>query len=70
MKITVFGANGLTGRRLVQQALDAGHDLVAVTRHSADYPLTHERRRRVTNAEPAEINDRQHSPNYKDNVSR
>ncbi len=43
MKITVFGANGLTGRQLVQQALDAGHDLVAVTRHSADYPLTHER---------------------------
>ena len=43
MKITVFGANGLTGRQLVQQALDAGHDLVAVTRHSAVYPLIHER---------------------------
>jgi putative NADH-flavin reductase len=43
MKITVFGANGLTGRQLVQRALDAGHDVVAVTRHPADYPLTHER---------------------------
>jgi len=43
MKITVFGANGLTGRQLVQRALDAGHDVVAATRHPADYPLTHER---------------------------
>jgi uncharacterized protein YbjT (DUF2867 family) len=31
MDITVFGANGLTGRQLVRQALAAGHDVVAVT---------------------------------------
>lgn len=43
MKITVFGANGLTGRQLVRQALDAGHDVVAVTRHPADYSFTHAR---------------------------
>lgn len=43
MKITVFGANGLTGRQLVQQALAAGHDVVAVTRHPAAYPFTHAR---------------------------
>jgi uncharacterized protein YbjT (DUF2867 family) len=43
MKITVFGANGLTGRQLAQQALDLGHDVVAVTRHPAAYPLTHPR---------------------------
>ncbi|MEU3839454.1 NAD(P)H-binding protein [Streptomyces sp. NPDC028635] len=32
MRITVFGANGPTGRRLVDQALAAGHEVVAVTR--------------------------------------
>jgi len=33
MRIVVFGANGRTGRELVAQALDGGHDVVAVTRH-------------------------------------
>lgn len=32
MRITVFGANGPTGRRLTDQALAAGHEVVAVTR--------------------------------------
>ncbi|MFF0156998.1 NAD(P)-dependent oxidoreductase [Streptomyces sp. NPDC005263] len=32
MRIAVFGANGPTGRRLTEQALDAGHEVVAVTR--------------------------------------
>ncbi|MFD8257425.1 NAD(P)-dependent oxidoreductase [Streptomyces griseoluteus] len=32
MRIAVFGANGPTGRRLVEQALAAGHEVVAVTR--------------------------------------
>jgi nucleoside-diphosphate-sugar epimerase len=43
VNITVFGANGLTGRQLVGQALDAGHDVVAVTRRTAEFPLSHVR---------------------------
>jgi putative NADH-flavin reductase len=33
MRIVVFGANGPTGRELVGQALAAGHEVIAVTRH-------------------------------------
>jgi uncharacterized protein YbjT (DUF2867 family) len=43
MNITVFGANGLTGRQLVGQALDAGHDVVAVTRRPAEFPISHDK---------------------------
>jgi putative NADH-flavin reductase len=32
MRIVVFGANGPTGRQLVDQALTAGHEVTAVTR--------------------------------------
>lgn len=32
MRIAVFGANGPTGRHLTEQALAAGHEVVAVTR--------------------------------------
>jgi uncharacterized protein YbjT (DUF2867 family) len=32
MRYTVFGATGGTGRQLVQQALDAGHEVTAVVR--------------------------------------
>lgn len=35
MRITVFGATGGTGRHVVQQALDAGHEVVAVVRDPA-----------------------------------
>jgi putative NADH-flavin reductase len=42
MRITVFGANGGTGRLLVAQALDAGHDVVAVTRSPKQFPIAHE----------------------------
>lgn len=45
MRITVFGASGGTGRLLTQQALDAGHHVVAVTRHPGRFPLSHERLR-------------------------
>lgn len=39
MKIVVFGANGPTGRLLVEQALAAGHQVTAVTRDPARFPL-------------------------------
>ncbi|MER6359153.1 NAD(P)H-binding protein, partial [Streptomyces sp. NPDC001634] len=34
MRIAVFGANGPTGRHLTDQALAAGHEVVAVTRRA------------------------------------
>jgi putative NADH-flavin reductase len=47
MKIALFGANGGTGRVLTAQALDAGHQVTAVTRHPETFGLTHERLRVV-----------------------
>jgi putative NADH-flavin reductase len=32
MRITIFGATGRTGRHLVEQALEAGHEVVALAR--------------------------------------
>jgi putative NADH-flavin reductase len=43
MRITVFGANGATGRLLTGQALAAGHEVTAVTRQPAGFPVRHER---------------------------
>ena len=43
MRIVVFGANGATGRLLTRQTLAAGHQVAAVTRRPADFPVTHER---------------------------
>lgn len=43
MLLSVFGANGGTGRLLVRQALDAGHEVTAVTRRPADFPFSHPR---------------------------
>jgi uncharacterized protein YbjT (DUF2867 family) len=39
MRIVVLGANGGTGRRLVQQALAAGHDVRAITRQPQSFPV-------------------------------
>lgn len=39
MKIAVFGANGATGRLVVSLALDAGHEVVAVTRDPEKFPF-------------------------------
>ncbi|PSQ19640.1 NmrA family protein [Halobacteriales archaeon QS_8_69_26] len=36
MRITVFGATGGTGRPLVEQALERGHEVVAFTRSAGD----------------------------------
>ena len=54
MRIVVFGANGGTGRLLTQQALDSGHEVVAVTRNPGQFPLAHPR---LTVAE-ADVHDR------------
>jgi putative NADH-flavin reductase len=40
MQLTVFGATGRTGRLVVQQALDAGHEVTAVVRDPARLPAT------------------------------
>jgi putative NADH-flavin reductase len=41
MKLTIFGASGGTGSQVVTQALDAGHDVLAVVRDPARLPVTH-----------------------------
>jgi putative NADH-flavin reductase len=43
MRIVIFGANGQTGRLLTGQALAAGHNVAAVTRRPAKFPLAHDR---------------------------
>jgi putative NADH-flavin reductase len=39
MRLTVFGATGGTGTQVVTQALDAGHEVVAVVRDPARLPV-------------------------------
>ena len=43
MKIAVFGATGGTGRLLTRQALEAGHEVVAVTRRRDRVQTSHDR---------------------------
>jgi putative NADH-flavin reductase len=43
VKLTIFGANGSTGRVLTEQALAAGHTVTAFTRHADAFPIRHER---------------------------
>jgi putative NADH-flavin reductase len=43
MKLSVFGANGPTGRLLTQLALDEDHDVVAFTRRPDAFPIKHRR---------------------------
>jgi putative NADH-flavin reductase len=38
VRVVIFGANGPTGRQLTCQALAAGHEVVAVTRHPEQVP--------------------------------
>jgi putative NADH-flavin reductase len=47
MKIALFGANGGTGRVLAAQALDASHQVTAITRHPETFGLEHEQLRVV-----------------------
>jgi putative NADH-flavin reductase len=43
MKIIVFGATGGTGKELVKQALDAGHQVTALVRNPANLSLQNDR---------------------------
>jgi putative NADH-flavin reductase len=43
MRLTLFGANGQTGRHLLTQALDAGHTVTAVVRDPTRLPIRHQR---------------------------
>lgn len=43
MRITVFGATGKTGKLLVQQALEQGHDIVALARTPAKMEIQNPR---------------------------
>ncbi len=45
MRIAVFGASGRTGRRLVERALAAGHNVTAFVRNRSKLETTHERLR-------------------------
>ena len=42
-RLLVLGANGPTGRDVVRQALDRGHEVRALTRRPDTFPLRHER---------------------------
>jgi putative NADH-flavin reductase len=59
MKLTVFGATGKTGRHVVEQALDAGHEVAAFVRNPAKLELRHERLRVVQGdiADAAEVRE-------------
>jgi putative NADH-flavin reductase len=48
MRLTIFGASGKTGRHLLEQALDAGHNLTAVVRDPTRLPTRHQRLQVVT----------------------
>lgn len=39
MKLVVFGGSGPTGSRVIRQALDAGHRIVAASRRPDDFPI-------------------------------
>lgn len=42
MKLAIFGASGRTGKPLVQQALNAGYEVVALVRTPAKVPMQNE----------------------------
>jgi len=42
MKIAVFGASGRIGSRIIQEALNRGHDVTAIVRHPEDYTVIHD----------------------------
>ena len=48
MNTVIFGANGPTGRRLVEQALEHGHEVTAAVRRPEQFDLQHPRLAVVT----------------------
>jgi putative NADH-flavin reductase len=56
MKLTIVGDSGRTGSHLAEQALAAGHDVVALMRNPAKLTLRHERLR-VAHGELTEHRD-------------
>jgi putative NADH-flavin reductase len=42
MKVAIFGGTGKTGQNLVQQALDAGHDVIVLARTPSNITTQHE----------------------------
>lgn len=42
-KLVIFGASGRTGKPLVEQALAAGHEVIAFVRDASKLPLQHEK---------------------------
>lgn len=47
VRVLILGANGPSGRRTVEQALDRGLTVDALTRHPETFPIQHERLRIV-----------------------
>jgi putative NADH-flavin reductase len=45
VKVVVFGSTGGTGREIVRQALELGHEVTAFARHAQALGITHERLR-------------------------
>lgn len=43
MKIALFGGSGTIGQRIAREALNRGHEVKAIVRNPAQFPLTHER---------------------------
>jgi putative NADH-flavin reductase len=43
MRVTVFGASGRTGRQVVEQGLDLGHEITAFARVASRFGTSHER---------------------------
>ena len=43
MRITVFGASGRTGRRVVEQGLERGHEITAFVRDASRFDASHDR---------------------------
>ena len=43
MKLTIFGATGPTGRRLVERSIAAGHEVTAFARRASSMNASHER---------------------------
>ena len=42
MKIAILGATGLTGKQVVQQALDADHEVLAIVRTPEKMSIQHD----------------------------